>query len=550
MRYNLFLFLILVQLPSLDSYAVPVRTQRMIISALNEAAIKEAENVILQGGNVVDVAVATALNIGVTSPYYASLGGGGFAMISLGKEVMAIDFREVAPKATSQQFFVDKPKNASLVGGAAVAVPGIPAGLWEIHRKYGKLPWAQLFSGAIKLAQKGFRVSAEWNEETLEAKEIFTNSAKARFFNDKGNPYLPADLFVQPDLAKLLLKFQEMGPKGFYEGEVADDLVNSIKNAGGVISHSDLTSYKVRWLKPMETTFQGYQLFLMPPPSSGGVVMTTALKLAEKLQLSKINPLSGKELHLWGSLLSRAFQGRSELGDPDFHKNPLSRILSPAMIEQLYQSINPDRATASTKPQKKIIKEGDNTTHLSVMDNDGNAVAMTLTLNMGYGSGVVTEQFGLALNNEMDDFTTIPGKPNAFGLVQGSGNNVEPGKRPLSSMSPTIIKKGEKAIMALGAAGGPRIISGVIQTLYRVLVNGFDMDQAIQARRVHHQFNPPKLFLDPIQFDSDTIGGLKNRGHTVTQNEAIGRVMGVRLTEAGQLEGAYDSRGDGYVGGY
>lgn len=529
--------------------AVPYQGQKAIISAFNQEAVDEAKLLIPEGANVVDLAVATALNLSVTAPFYASLGGGGFALIGMGKEVIAIDFREVAPLATGPDFYLNKSSKASLEGGSAVAVPGIPAGLFEMHKKFGKLPWSKLFQGAIKLAQKGFRVSGEWVEMTEETKSIFNESGKKRFFKSDGSSYLPGDLLIQKDLGELLIQFQEFGSKGFYEGEGARDLVDSVKKAGGVLSLEDLEKYKVRWLKPLETSFNGFDIFLMPPPSSGGVVMTIALNLMEQLKLKNVPSFSTQEFHLIGEILSRSFRGRSLLGDPDFHQNPVTTLTSISTIKELAKSIRRDRATHIKPLTSTPQNEGGNTTHFSVMDSDGNAVAMTVTLNMQYGSGVVTDKFGVALNNEMDDFTTQPNKPNAFGLIQGASNSIQPGKRPLSSMSPTLVRSQDKFIMALGGAGGPRIISGVLQSLYRVLVNGFDMDQAIQARRVHHQFLPQKIFVDPIVFGKEAIESLKKMNHSVEEGE-IGHIMGVRLNKKGLLEGAFDSRGEGYASGF
>lgn len=527
--------------------AIPSQGSQMMAAGPSPTMISAIQDIAEAGGNVVDAAVSAALTLAVTAPYYAALGGGGFALIKMGPEVEALDFREMAPQATGPNFYKNLEKDSSTLGGAAVGVPGVPAGLWALHQKYGKLPWKRLFKIPLKLAKDGFRVSGEWAQETSDELANF-NSAGRKYFSGKGGVALkPGEVLQQPALALALGALKEKGEKGFYTGSVAKDLVQTVNQSKGVMTLEDLAHYKVRWLKPLDTRFGEYQIFLMPPPSSGGVVIKTALSLVEKLELKKRTPLSVEELHLLGEILSRSFRGRALLGDPDFSKNPIQSLTSEKYVDELARSIKVSKAS-QLDPIKDNFSESSETTHFSIMDKTGNAIAFTVTLNGGYGSRVVTNQFGIALNNEMDDFTTRPGEPNQFGLIQGSGNAVEPGKRPLSSMSPTIILKGGKTFATLGAPGGPRIISSVFQTIYRLLSTGLDIDEAIQTGRVHHQFLPNTLYVEDRRFTPETLAGLKKRGHKL-ENGRVGKVYGVTLQPNGILDAAFDSRGEGAAGG-
>ena len=291
---------------------------------------------------------------------------------------------------------------------------------------------------------------------------------------------------------------------------------------------------------------------MMPPPSSGGAVIKAAFELMDRVEIQKQEPLSVNEIHLMAEVMNRAFRGRALLGDPDFHDNPFDRILSPEYLDSMADSIELNRAVQLEPLVQKPLDDSNETTHFTILDAEGNAITLTVTLNGSYGSGVVSEKYGISLNNEMDDFTARPGEPNAYGLLQGQGNLVQPGKRPLSSMSPTLIEKDGKIVMALGAAGGPRIISSVIQTIYRVLVTGLDIDRAVQFPRVHHQFQPNQLFLDEFKFSPEVLTGLQQRGHVTVEQPPgyLGRIKAIRLNEKNYLEAAYDNRSEGAVGGF
>lgn len=546
-RFGLIFTILFTLLPG-SAYSVPAEGQRVMISGPSPAGVEIGKDIARQGGNAVDVAVAVALSLAVTHPYYAAFGGGGFALVKIGKSVDVIDFREVAPKKSSPELYKDKDKKASRNGGLAVGVPGIPAGLWELHKKHGKLKWTQLFEGPIRLAEKGFEVSGEWVSLTARNKERFNSEAVKILFQKNGAPLRPGTNLKQPQLAKLLKLLRAKGASAFYTGAVALDIVQTVNTHGGIFSQEDLKEYKARWLAPLVTEFAGHRLYLMPPPSSGGIIIAQALRLIELQNLNQKDPLSVDELHLLAEIMKLSYRGRSLLGDPEFAQNPLDKLRSDQYLKPLSKKISLKKAL-DVERLKDIHLESENTTHFSVMDDQGGAVAMTVTLNGDYGSGLVSPKYGVALNNEMDDFTTRPGEPNMFGLIQGEGNLVRPGARPLSSMSPTLVEKNGQIVLALGAPGGPRIISGVLQVLYRVLTQKFDIDQAIQAPRVHHQFLPNTVFTDALKLPPETLTALRSRGHAI-EFGSTGKVYGVKRNADGILFGAFDSRGEGAAGGF
>jgi gamma-glutamyltranspeptidase/glutathione hydrolase len=458
----------------------------------------------------------------------------------------------MAPAATSPDFYLKLDKGASWNGGTAVGVPGVPAGLWALHARYGKLDWPRLFVAAIGHAENGIEFSGTESRYSETQKDRFNAAGERHFYRAPGQAYRPGEILRQPALAGALRLLRDRGPEGFYEGAVARDIAASVRAAGGVITTDDLARYRVRWLEPLVTDFEGHRVYMMPPPSSGGAVIQSALELFDRVGIRDKAPLSIDEIHLMAEVLNRAFRGRALLGDPDFHQNPFDLILSDAYFEEMARSIDLSRAVQLEPLRETTAVESSETTQFSILDADGNAISLTVTLNGSYGSGVVSEQYGISLNNEMDDFTTRPGEPNAFGLIQGLGNVVEPGKRPLSSMSPTLVEKDGRIVMTLGAAGGPRIISSVVQTIYRVLVTGLDLDRAVQFPRVHHQFLPNKLYMDEFKFSPEVVDGLRRKGHdTIEQRPAyLGRIKAVRLNDRNYLEAAYDNRSEGAVGGY
>lgn len=533
---------------TVPGFAMPAEGHKVMISAPSPYAVEVGRKIAARGGNVVDIAVAVGLTLSVTSPYYAALGGGGFALVKMNEVADALDFREIAPAATSKDYYLKLDKKASQTGGHAVGVPGNPAGLWALHKKYGKLPWRVLFEEPVALAEKGFAVSGEWAAKTKGERERFSPGALKHLFRAGGVALKPGEVLAQKSLAQALRALRDKNLTGFYDGTIARDVVDAVQSAGGKLQLSDMKAYKVRWLSPIVSEYEGQKVYLMPPPSSGGVLVAAGLRLIEKLDVKSKAALSVDEFHLLGEIEARIFRGRVLLGDPDFHKNPVNFLTSTGYVNELAESISLSKTKRLPPIKPEDAKESTQTTHYSVLDNEGHAVAITTTLNDNYGSAVVTPKYGIALNNEMDDFTTRPGEPNMYGLVQGEGNNVEPGKRPLSSMSPTLVEKHGKVVVAMGSPGGPRIISGVLQVLYRMLGRGYDADLAIQAPRVHHQFLPDVLYVDRNRVAPEVIEGLRGRGHKVEES-GMGKVYVVRLREDGILEAAFDSRGEGAAGG-
>lgn len=529
--------------------AVPLEGSKVMITTPSPLAAEWGKRIAEKGGNVADVATAVGLTLTVTSPYYASLGAGGLGLVKMnGKDPIAIDFRETAPQKTSPSFYLDKPKYASDIGPLAVGVPGFPAGLWELHKKYGKLKWSELFFEPIRLAEQGFRVSGEWVRSTERAMGKF-NPAGIKYLTQNKTALLPGHLLKQPQLAQALKLFRDQGAKPFYEGEVAKDIVNTTKKMGGVLELSDFKNYKVRWFEPITTDFYGYKIFMMPPPSSSGVVTKTALRLMENLNLKDLTPLSAKELHYLAEVMKISFQGRVLLGDPAFAKNPIDQLTDTNRLKKLSDQIRENKSIQLPAMDENSFSAKTETTQYNVMDIKGNAISFTVTLNDNYGSDVVTEKFGIALNDEMDDFNTRPGEPNMYGLIQGKANLVEPGKRPLSSMSPTIVTKDNKTVLSLSASGGPMIITAVLQSMYRALINKFDMEKSINSARVHHQFAPDKVFYNKWEIQPETLK-LLERTHTMEPREWLGRANGIKLNDKNILEGSFDYRGEGAAAGY
>ena len=510
-----------------------------------------ARKIMDKKGNVVDVAVGVALILAVTNPRHASLGGGGFALVKMGKDpVKALDFRETAPALTHKKYYLNKPRKASFVGGHSIGVPGIPAGLWTLHKKYGKLHWSQLFDEPIRLAKKGHFLTGENVKKRQSIKDQLNPSGKKIFLDKNGKVQKPGTLFRQKQLAKALKEMRNRGIVPFYEGSISRDIVKTVKKAGGVLSKRDLKKYKVRWLDPIITDFQGYKLYLMPPPSSGGLIIASSLKMLGFLKSQNLEPLSTKELHYFAEVMKISFFNRNLLGDPDFNANPISEFLDKDKNKTWAGKIKENKLLKINPVKNISVNESKETTHISVLDHRGNAVSMTITLNSVFGSKVVSKKYGIVLNNEMDDFTTRLNEKNLLQLVQGAGNQVEPGKRPLSSMSPTLVEKGGKIVMSLGAPGGPRIITGVLQSLYRVLANNYNMEEAIHAPRVHHQYKPDKIFIDGHgKLPPLSIQALKKLGHKIEKSWGA-VVNGIRINEEGFLEAGFDYRGEGGAGGY
>lgn len=536
-----------------------------------------ANEIAKSGGNLFDQTIGVALALAVTHPYYASLGGGGFAIIRKNNPggtptVDVLDFREIAPMASNRESFIGRGDKAATDGGMASGVPGVPAGLQEMHKKYGKVAWRKLFAPAIRLAEQGFPVSGEWAEQTKAEFENFTTLGKKTFGRivlDKSKPpreryeaLKAGDLLKQPKLAKALRLLQKKGAAAFYEGAVATDILAATDATGGIMKADDLKNYRVVWRAPLKRQWRGYELYLMPLPSSGGLIMAQGFELLNRLEerFGQKAPLSSTEAHIFGETLKLSFAARGQMGDSmggTLQNDLTEKLLNPERLDRLAKLVDDDRAIAvmtSKSPDLKEAlttpesKEKTQTTHFSLADREGNAVALTVTLNGSYGSGVVTEKFGIALNDEMDDFNTQPGKANQYGLIQGEANTVAPGKRPLSSMSPTIIDKDGQFFATLGAPGGPRIASAVWQASVRLIGQNANAEDAVAWPRVHHQFLPDRLFHDARRIAPDVLEKLQSFGH-ILKEAWIAKVYVVKRTQDGLLEAAADPRGEAAAGG-
>ena len=523
--------------------AVPFKGQKVAVSGPSPHLPAVVREIYQSGGNVFDGAVASALSLAVTHPYYVSFGSGGFALLKSRGKVRALDFRERAPQNMGPDFYVSRGLS-SRVGGAAVGVPGFLAGLWHIHKEYGKLPWHSLTAPALRLAQKGFPVSGDYVEITLKQKKKFNPTALEIFFKKKG-AFLPGDILKQPRLARAFKRIRKNPLQAFYRGPLGRDVVSAVTKNKGVMTEEDLKNYRVRWFDPVSVSFQGYQIHSMPLPSSGGLILSRALKLMEKRQLHKKALYSVEELHLLGEILARAFRPRSLMGDPENFPKGIPDWLSEEELNRLNRTLSPAEVR-----RLKPLKESGETTHISLMNYKGEAVALTLTLNGFYGSGLTTEKYGIVLNNQMDDFTTVPGQANMYGMIQGRKNRVRGGRAPLSSMTPIIVERKGKTVLALGGAGGPMIISAVLQTLYRHIVGNLNIAQAIQAPRIHHQFLPKELFVEEKRFSPEIILQLKMKGHKIRYRKHIACIFGVAVDQKGWLSAGHEIRREGFAGGY
>ncbi|NVB80825.1 MAG: gamma-glutamyltransferase, partial [Kofleriaceae bacterium] len=516
-----------------------------MVASEDEYATKVGRDMLAAGGNAVDAAVATALALAVTRPTAGNLGGGGFAVVRTGKgKATALDFRETAPAAATSNMYEADPKS-SLVGFKASGVPGSVAGLYELHKKLGKKKWTDVVAPAIALAKDGYQVGPYLHDAIERRNKMSPMSGElaARFVPD-GQPLEVGAVVKNPELVTVLERIAKKGPEGFYKGETAKAIASAMAAGGGLITEKDLAGYKAVWRKPIEFDYRGRHVITMPMPSSGGIVLALTANMLKALgaDLSKVGWHSVEHVHLVVEVWRRAFAARNELlGDPAYVKMPLEKLLSQAEAERLAKSIG-ERATPSSEMPALI--EGTHTTNLSVVDGKGMAVALTTTLNTSFGSGVMIN--GILMNNEMDDFATRPGQPNVFGLVQGVANKVEPGKRMLSSMSPTIIEddKGE-LFMVVGAQGGPRITTAVWQTMSNVIDFGMPVDAAVAAPRFHHQHLPDDIVFEDEAVTKAVDEALQRLGYkTVWGRGRVGAVNAIVKTKQG-WEGAADPRGRG-----
>jgi len=534
----------------------PVRARRaMVVSA--EAHASEAGVAILKdGGNAIDAAVAVGFALAVTHPRAGNIGGGGFMLIRFadGRSTF-IDCRERAPAAASRDMYLDadgNPTQDSVVGYRAVGVPGTVRGFDLARSKYGTKPWSQLVAPAIRLAQDGFPVSHQRAIDFRENARLPLFADSKRIFLRDGSPYEMGEVFRQPELGATLGRIAAKGPDEFYSGKTARLIAGDMKRNGGLITLDDLREYKAVERKPVTGDYKGYGILSAPPPSSGGAGIVQMLNMLEGSGFAKQGGGAGSSIHYVAEVMRRYFADRAEyFGDTDFVKMPLRGLLSKDYARKRRASIHAGRATRSSAigTGRPSGYESSETTHYSVVDRDGNAVAVTYTLNGSFGSGVTASGTGILLNNEMDDFTAKPGEPNQFGLLQSDNNAIEPGKRPLSAMTPTIVTRDGKLFMVLGAPGGPTIISSVLQVITNVIDFKMNLRQAVDFPRFHHQWMPDELRLEAHGFSPDTIALLKKRGHKIKFVDKMGRVMAIQAAGGGLL-GAADSRSEGVAQGF
>jgi len=535
----------------------PVRARRAMVGAQEPLATEVGVQVLKDGGNAVDAAIAVGFALAVTHPYAGNLGGGGFMLIRFadGRSTF-IDFRERAPEKATRNMYLDasgKPTRESLEGWKSSGVPGTVRGFELAHRKYGSRRWADLIKPAAALAAQGVPVSYALAESLKSARNLSQNPESKRIFHKNGAYWEAGETLTQPELARTLNRIAQNGVNEFYEGETAQKLAEAMARNGCLITLSDLKKYAAVERAPLTGSYRGYGIIAAPPPSSGGVGILQMLGMLENSGYQKSGFGSAAEIQYLAEVMRRYYADRSQyLGDPDFAKLPLKGLLESGYIKRRRDSIDPNRATPSTQilPGQPAGREGGETTHYNVVDAQGNAVAVTYTLNEGYGNGITVPGLGFLLNDEMDDFAAKPGSPNVFGLIQGDANAIQPGKRPLSSMTPTILTRDGKFFMAVGAPGGSRIVSAVLQVILNVVDFGMNAQDAVDAPRIHHQWQPDKLYLEP-GISPDTVALLKSRGYDVDHSPglALARVEAI-VNGEGWLQGGSDGRASGKAAGY
>jgi gamma-glutamyltranspeptidase/glutathione hydrolase len=511
----------------------PVVSKNGMVSTEERFATEAGLQILKEGGNAVDAAVTIAFTLAVTLPRAGNIGGGGFMLIHLARSnrTIAIDYREKAPKRATRDMFLDKSGNVdaekSTHSYLAVGVPGTVAGLTTALKKYGTISLERALQPAIKLAEDGFPINQELQGSLIESQEWMKSSPDSMtiFFKKGYVPYDVGEILVQKDLAWSLKQIAKYEAYAFYKGEIADRIVAAMRANGGLISKKDLAAYKAVIRKPIHGTYRGYDIYSMPPPSSGGVILVEILNLLEPFPISTLGHNTAQTIHLMAEGMKLAYADRSKyLGDPGFIKVPTSSLISKRYADELRRKINPNKATSSIEifPGDPIkFEKSRDTTHFSVMDKYGNAVSNTYTLNLRYGTGFTVPGTGILLNDEMDDFSAKPGAPNTYGLVGGDYNAIAPEKRMLSSMTPTIVMKDGKPFLVTGSPGGSHIITTVLQVIINVIDHGMNIAAATNAVRIHHQWLPDELRVEK-GLNGDTIRLLTEKGHNVVIEDAMG----------------------------
>lgn len=533
-----------------------VTAQSGMVASQEAVATQVGVDILKQGGNAVDAAIATGFALAVTLPRAGNLGGGGFMMIhmSASDETKALDYREKAPAAAFKDMFLgddgEPDKDKSRYSGLAVGVPGTVAGFAEAFDKHGSgnLSWADLVAPAIKLADEGITVTPSLSGALAARVERLTKDPATAeiFYKAGGVPYLPGETLVQSDLANTLRMIADKGAEGFYKGETAERIAAKVQQAGGGMTVDDLGGYEPVWRDAVTGTYRGYEIASMPPPSSGGVHIVEILNMLEAFPIAEFGPNSADTIHVMAEAMRRAYADRSKyLGDPDYVDVPVKGLTSPAYAAELVKTIDLEVATPSEqiKPADPLPYESNETTHFSVVDKDGNAVSNTYTLNFSYGVGMTADGTGVLLNNELDDFSAKPGVPNAYGLIGGTANAVEGGKRPLSSMSPTLVFKDGTFFLATGSPGGSRIITTTLQIIMNIVDHKMSIAEATAAPRVHNQWLPDEIRIEE-GLSPDTIKLLEAKGHKVEVKNAMGSTQSI-MKVGDVLAGASDPRRPG-----
>lgn len=547
----------------------PVRARNGMVASTSRIASEVGVDVLKRGGNAVDAAIAVAFALAVTYPAAGNLGGGGFMMIRLNdKRMTAIDYREIAPRRATRDIYLDKQGNlikgegGSLVGYRAAGVPGTVAGMDVALKKYGsgKLTWTQLIEPARRLASDGFTVSYSLSRSLRGSRELLGDYEDSRRVLLNANKfYEDGTTIKQPELAATFARLQSGGAREFYEGETARLIVRDMERHNGLMTMEDLKAYIVKERDPVRTTYRDYQIISMPPPSSGGAVLAQMLNIIEGYDVRRMTAFSSEKYHVLTEAMRRAFADRAEyMGDADFVNVPVAGLTAKDYATKQRATINLNHASTSSEIRagKPVGFESEETTHFTVIDKDGNVVSNTYTLNNSYGSGAMARGTGILLNNEMDDFAAKPGTPNMYGLIQGERNAVAPGKRPLSAMTPTFVlmpeAKGGALWFATGSPGGPTIINTVFQTIINVIDHDMNIQQAVDAPRIHHQWLPDEIVYEPLGLSSDTIRALESRGHKlVSRPRYMGDSQAIMIDPETKVRlGASDGRNDGAAVGY
>jgi gamma-glutamyltranspeptidase/glutathione hydrolase len=541
-----------------------------MVTSVHELASHAGVEMLRAGGNAVDAAVATGFALAVVHPQAGNIGGGGFMLFRTteGKDHF-IDFREKAPAAATEKMYLDAQgnviKDSSLVGYKSVGVPGSVAGLVYAEKQYGKLSIEKVMAPAIKLARDGFPLAYEDTQDLKRDEYLAQFPESKRIFLRDGNFYEPGEIFKQPELARTLERLAK-DPDDFYHGAMGRELAAAIHKGGGLVTAEDLAAYEVKEREPVRGSYRGYDVISAPPPSSGGVALVEILNILEGFDLAKLGNRSGDAIHLEVEAFRRAFYDRAEfMGDPDFAKVPVAQLIDKKYAAAWRESIDPNQASLSqtlkrppifnelereAQLRSTTIREPENTTHYSVVDAEGNAVSVTTTLNDSFGSRVTAEGLGFLLNDEMDDFTSKPGVPNGYGLIQGPANAIGPGKRPLSAMTPTIVLKDGKLFLVLGSPGGPTIITTVANVLIGVVDFSLDIQEAVNAPRFHHQWLPDQIMVED-RLSPDTMNILRSKGHKLTVRHFWGDAECIVIDpKTGERLAGADGRNNGKAVGY